>query len=639
MSARPSVWGAVFAKRTYLSGVCWSIGLLLTLRDQSQFVPGWLAVRTDPAGLFFAASALIGGANFAKAAVRAVAKRALDMNFLMGTAILAAVLVGEPFEAATLAFLFSVAELLEHFAIDRSRRAVTALLELTPEAVDLLLPDGGVARTPLAEIRTGDRIRIRPGDRVGADGRVLVGAASVNESAITGESLPRVVEPGDRVYAGSLSSDGALDIEVTADPQKSVLARIVQLVRAAEARRAPIEQFVQRFAKVYTPLVTLLALLVMIAPPLLGFGPWLEWFMRGITLLVIACPCALVIATPLTIVSALTSAARHGVLIKGGDHLEQLAVVRALATDKTGTLTTGQLAVDGIEVIPATAEMSMLALLATIESRSEHPAAKAIVRYAASRGIQPGDDITDFVSYPGKGVVAQVGGDQVTVGSLRLFDQSVVASFAPARPGSLRVFGRTETGVAAVVTLRDTERPEARALLVALHELGIRPVVMLTGDVESVAREVGQAVGIDEVRAPLLPEEKLLAIAELRAQHGSVAMVGDGVNDAPALAEASVGIAMGGVGSPAAIETADITLMSDNLLHIPYVVSLAKRTRRTIRVNIGAALVLKGILAVGAMLGVVNLAVAVVVGDMGGTLLVMLNAMRLVALRPARVVE
>jgi len=634
MTARRSAWTTLFARRAYLSGVLWAVGLVAVWRDPSPYAPGWLAVRTDAAGLLFAAAALAGGANFVRAWLRAVRTLRLDMNFLMGTAIVAAILVGEPFEAATLAFLFSIAELLERFAVDRSRRAVTDLLALTPEQADRLREDGTVETVPVAALRLGDRIRVCAGDRIGADGRVVAGAAAVNEAAITGESLPRAVEPGDAVYSGSLSTDGALDIEVTADAGHSVLARVVELVRAAEARRAPIEQFVQRFARVYTPVVTGLAVLLIVVPPALGFGDWLDWFMRGITLLVVACPCALVIATPVTVVSALTSAAHHGVLIKGGEHLERLGAVRALATDKTGTLTTGQLELTRLRVVPAADEQQMLRFLATLEARSEHPVGEAIVRFAAARGVVPRGDVVGFKSHPGKGVVGRVDGVLVVAGTERLVGETNAALLGGLEPGAMHVYATTDTGTAAVASLVDGVRPEAAALVTALHRLGVRPVVLLTGDRPEVAETIGGLVGVDEVRARLLPEDKLTAIQELRRRYGSVAMIGDGVNDAPALAEATVGIAMGAVGSPATIETADVALMADDLRRVPYAIALARRSRRTVRFNITAALMLKLLLAAGAILGIVNLAVAVVVGDMGGSLLVTLNAMRLGAFHP-----
>lgn len=596
---------------------------------------GWFAIRLDPAGVLFALAAAVGGANFFGAGLRALRAVRLDMNFLMSTAIVAAVVIGEPFEAATLAFLFSTAELLERYAVDRSRRSISALLELAPEEAERLGQDGATTTVPVWALAVGDVIRVRPGDRVGADGVVRAGASSLNEAAITGESLPVTKGIGDKVFSGTLNLEGYFDVEVTADASHSVVARIAELVRTAEARRAPIEHAVARFARVYTPVVTLLALLVVVVPPVLGLGDALEWFIRGVTLLVIACPCALVIATPVTVVSALTSAARHGVLIKGGEHLESLGSLRALATDKTGTLTTGQLEVSAFRASPASAEAELLQQVASVEARSEHPIAQAIVRYAASRGVAPATAVHEFSSRPGRGVVATVGDTRMRLGT-STFVGAGASMWGELDPATSWVFVETDqSAVSGAIGLRDTVRAEAREVVQALHRLGVRPVVLLTGDSAEIARNVGDQVGVDSIRARLLPEEKVQAIQTLVADYGRVGMVGDGVNDAPALAEASVGIAMGAAGSPAAIETADVALMDDNLSRIPYVIGLARRARRTIRFNIGMALGLKLVLVAGTMLGMVSLAMAVIVGDLGGTLVVTLNAMRLARLAPA----
>ncbi len=633
---RPSPWRTPFAIRTYVSGAFWLAGIALQALAGAEDSPGWLAVRLDPAGLLFAAASLIGGLNFFGAGLRAAKRLRLDMNFLMSLAIVAAILIGEPFEAASLAFLFAMAELLERFAVDRSRRSVAELLRLAPEQAERLRPDGSTETVAAETLKVGDRIRVRPGDRIGADGRVLAGHSSVNEATITGESVPASKGPGDPVFSGTLNLEGFLDIEVAQDAQHSVVARIVALVRAAEGRRAPIEYFVQRFARIYTPIITGLAILVAVVPPLLG-GDTLEWFIRGVTLLVIACPCALVIATPVTIVSALTSAARHGVLIKGGEHLERLGTVKALATDKTGTLTAGQLAVSEIRVNPADAEPELLPLLATVESRSEHPVARAIVRYAAERGFSPGGELRSFKAFPGNGIRAQVNGVELTAGTERFVGPETAGGCGGVAldPGKSWVFiaVRGPRTLSACIGLEDQVRPESKTLVKQLHRLGIRPIVLITGDRAAVANRVAEAVGIDQVRAGLLPEQKVTAIQELRAAFGNVAMVGDGINDAPALAEASVGIAMGAAGAPAAIETADVALMADNLARVPYAVRLAHRARSTIRFNIVLAIGLKGLLAVGAVTGTVTLAVAVLVGDLGASLVVTANALRLAAVR------
>ncbi|MDX2059828.1 MAG: cation-translocating P-type ATPase [Gemmatimonadales bacterium] len=630
----PSSWGTTFAYRTYVAAVFWAIGLAASWLLQVPDEPGWLRFRLDLPGILYLAASIVGGANFLPAGLKALKTLRLDMNFLMSAALVGAILIGEPFEAATLAALFSFAELLERFAVDRSRRSVAALLELAPEQAERIRADGATETVLAAALKVGDQIRARPGQRIGADGRVLTGISAVNEAAITGESVPKLKNPGDQVFSGSLNTEGALDIEVTADAAHSVLARIAELVRAAEGRQAPIEHFVQRFARVYTPVVTALAVLVIVVPPLIGLGDRLEWFVRGITLLVIACPCALVIATPVTVVSALTSAARHGVLIKGGEHLERLGSIRALATDKTGTLTKGELEVTSFKALPASASDEILRLIATVESRSEHPIARAIVRYAESQGIRPRATVAEFQALPGRGIVARADGARITVGTEELVGKTEAALWGELERSSIWIFATTDAGKSARVSLADAVRPEAKPMVDRLHRLRIRPVALLTGDQLGPAEAVGNAVGVDLIRARLLPEEKVAAVRDLRTQYGSVAMVGDGVNDSPALAEANVGIAMGAAGSPAAIETADVALMADDLTRVPYAIQLSQMARKTVRFNIAVALGLKLVLAVGAVLGVVSLAVAVLVGDMGGSLLVTVNSLRLAHLHP-----
>ena len=628
---RPSPWRTPFARRTYAACAFLAAGALVSLVAHAPDQAGWLKVRLDLAGLLYLASCAVGGSNFFAAGMRAARTLKLDMNFLMSVAIVAAVLIGESFEAAALAALFSLAELLERYAVDRGRRSIARLLELAPESAARLSPDGGVESVPVHELRVGDRIRIRPGDRVPSDGRVISGTSGVNEATITGESLPRTKGPGDSVFAGTLSTDGALEVEVTADAEHSTLARIVQLVREAETRRAPVEEYVKRFARVYTPAVTVLAALVMLGPPLLLSGNGLEWFTRGLTLLVIACPCALVIATPVTVVSAITSAARHGVLIKGGIHLETLGRVRALAIDKTGTLTLGQLSVTDFRTDPGASRDTLLGQLHAVEQLSEHPLAAAIVTFARQAGGPPSGVVERFTAVPGRGVDAQVDGQWIKAGTEELVGHAVAARWGPATPGTIRTYVVAEGGASGMIELRDRARESAPTVVQHLHRLGIRPVVMLTGDAEPAAQAIGAATGVDEVRFRLSPEEKVAAVRELRRRHGAVAMVGDGVNDAPALAEATVGLAMGAAGSPAAIEAADIALLADDLTKVPYAVRLARRARATIRLNIGIALGLKTLLAVGALLGVVSLAMAVLIGDMGGSIAVTLNALRVAA--------
>jgi Cd2+/Zn2+-exporting ATPase len=632
MPSATSPWRSLFARRTYLAGAFWAAGLIVSRLAGAPDHAGWLAIRIDPAGLLYTAAAITGGANFFGAGLRAVRSLRLDMNFLMSAALLAALLIGEAFEAATLAFLFSLAVLLERYSVDRGRRSLAHLLELAPETAERVASDGSLATVPAAELRIHDIVRIRPGDRIPVDGQVVSGVSAVNEATITGEALPQGKAAGDAVFGGTLNTDGTLDVTVTADAAHCTLARIGELVRQSESRRAPVELFVKRFARAYTPVVTMLAVIVIVAPPLLGFGSCLDWFVRGITLLVIACPCALVIATPVTVVSALTSAARHGVLIKGGEHLETLGAIRALAVDKTGTLTTGRLEVTAFETDARDAERLLRAII-TLESRSEHPVGEAFSRWGQTYGMTPAGEVQCFISVPGQGVRGVAHGLELTVGTERLVGRSLAARWNEGEPGSTVVYADAGEAGSGKITLRDQLRPEAAATIARLHQLGVRPIVLLTGDTAAAAHPVAQLTGVDDARCRLLPSDKIDAVRELRMRYGTTGMAGDGVNDAPALAEASVGIAMGAAGSPATIETADVALMADELTKLPYAVLLARKSRRIIRFNITLALAAKLVLAVGAVMGVVSLAVAVLVGDMGGSLAVTLNALRLARIR------
>ncbi|MBL8960892.1 MAG: cadmium-translocating P-type ATPase [Gemmatimonadetes bacterium] len=632
-TTRPSPWRTPFAVRTYLAGAAWLLAVLLSRLLQVPESAGWLRLRTDPGGLLFYAACVIGGRNFVGAGLRALRRLRLDMNFLMTAAMVAAVIIGEPFEAATLAFLFSAAELLERYAVDRGRRALAELVAIAPEDAELVEDGGTTSRVSVEALLVGQRVRVRPGGKVPADGTVLAGDSLVNEASITGESLPRSKRVGDRVFAGTMNGDGTLDVDVTADARHSTFARIVELVRVAESRRAPAEQLVERFAAWYTPIVVVLSLAVALIPSISAGQPDVEWITRAITLLVIACPCALVIATPVTMVSALTSAARNGVLVKGAEHLDTLASVRALAVDKTGTLTTGQLTVEQFNLLGTGDASRVLALAGNAEERSEHPVARAIATYARASGIST-LPVTEFTAERGKGVRAVVDGVAITIGTEEIVGDAVARSAPATPPGAMRAYITTASGDVGMFTLRDVIRVETADVLRALHARGVSPIVMLTGDSDEAAAVIGASAGVDEIRSRLLPHEKVAAVEDLRTAHGKIAMLGDGVNDAPALAAASVGLVMGAAGSPAAIETADIALMSDNLLALPYTFDLARRTRAVVRWNIAIALALKVALGVGAALGSVNLAMAVLLGDVGGALFVTANALRLAGLRP-----
>jgi Cd2+/Zn2+-exporting ATPase len=491
----------------------------------------------------------------------------------------------------------------------------------------------------------------------------------VDESPITGESVPVDKSSGQEVYAGSIVAEGYLEVETTATASESTLAQVVELVADAEERRTEHEQYIDRFARYYTPVIVVGALLTAFGPPLVLGAPFETWFVRGLTLLVVACPCAFVISTPVSVVSAVTSAARNGVLVKGGDRLEAMADVDVVAFDKTGTLTTGELSVSDVVPLGETDADDLLACARALESRSEHPIAAAIVAHAEERGVRS-REVTGFESIPGKGVKADLDGVTHYAGKPGLFEDlgfdlghahldpdvdvrtdggvqtrrcdhetgsyvdlaDDVVPRLQAQGASVVLVG-TEDELEGVVAVADTVRPEARWTVSRLQEFGVR-VVMLTGDNERTAGVIGEAVGVDEVRADLLPEEKVDAVSELAAAHGPVAMVGDGVNDAPALATASVGVAMGAAGTDTAIETADVALMSDDLVRLPYLVDLSRRTSRVIRQNVWSSLAVKAVLAVGAPLGVVSVITAIVVGDMGMSLGVTGNAMRLADVTP-----
>ena len=632
-----STWWGTQARIAYASIALFSLGLLLRF---AGLIPQLFSLPLHEVhlpDLFFLASAAVGGWNFFPKGIRAARALALDMNFLMTVAILGAVGIGEYMEAAAIAFLFALAELLESYSVDRARRSVEALMELAPDTARVVR-EGQEVTVPADQVRVGDQMMVRPGDRLAADGVVLEGVSAVDQSPITGESLPVEKSPGDEVFSGTINRDGFLRVRATRRASGSALARIVELIEEAEAGKSRAERFVERFARYYTPTVTLGAILVVAVPTLFLGEPFPLWFVRGLTLLVIACPCALVISTPVTVVSGVTAAARNGVLIKGGIHLETMGAVKVLALDKTGTLTHGHLKVVSILPAGAMTEDEVLARAAAVESGSEHPIGKAIVDAARDQGVAGGARAaSDFRAIPGKGARAFLDGGEHRVGKPGfLFGNG---NGAPPPP-ELATEGRIVVGLAregellAWIALSDEPRENARDVIRELRRVGIPRVVLVTGDHPSTAQAVGRTVGIEEVRAGLLPEEKVKVIRSLEREYGSVAMVGDGVNDGPALAAASVGVAMGAMGSDVALETADIALMADDLSRLPYLYTLSARARRVIRQNIAVAIAVKGILAMGVPMGWVPLVAAVVIGDMGLSLGVTLNALRLARLGP-----
>ena len=659
------VWRSRRGVVTALGGILLTAGLLAT-----ALVPVTVA-GIAIADLLFAGAVAIGGTVILREGIESARELSLDMDFLMSSAVVGAVtvtlLTGESLlvEAASLAVLFNLAELLEDHSVQRARRSLADLVELAPETA-VVRRDGEREEIPAEAVEEGETVVVEPGEKVPVDGVVTAGESAVNEAPVTGESVPVDKAVGDDVYAGTVNEHGYLEVETTATAEDSTLARVVELVEGAQERKTEREQFVERFAGYYTPVVVAAAILTATVPPLLLGNP-VEWVVRGIALLVVACPCAFVISTPVTVVSGVTSAARNGVLVKGGDHLETMGEVEAIAFDKTGTLTTGELAVTDIVPLNGNDEADVLACARGLESRSEHPIATAITG-AADTGVDAGHDgaIKEFENLAGRGVRADIGGETHYAGKPGLFHDlgfdldhvhqttatgelrpetrarceregclDLVTDTIPGlqSEGKTVVLVGTEAELEGIVAVADTVRPEARATVEALSELGLH-TVMLTGDNEGTARAVAEQVGVDEFQAGLLPEEKVTAVEELAAEHDGVAMVGDGVNDAPALATADVGIAMGAAGSDTAIETADVALLGDDLAKLPYLYQLSRTSGSVIRQNVYGSLGVKALLAIGIPFGYVSMVVAVLAGDVGMTTAVTGNAMRLARLAP-----
>ena len=622
-AAAPSFWERRGrAIMTTAAGVTLAIALTASgLGAPSAVVTALLAVST-----------LAGGWYVVPRGLRAARRLALDMNFLMSSAAAGAWVIGEPTEAAATLFLFAVAELLEAFSMDRARNAIKALMDLSP-AEATVERDGREERLRVADLTVGDTIVVRPGEKIAVDGDVLSGASSVNQAPITGESMPVDKAPGDAVFAGSLNGQGALRVQSTKPATDTTLARIVHAVEEAQASRAPSQRFVDRFARVYTPAVVGSALLIAVLPPLLAVGTWDTWIYRALAMLVVACPCALVISTPVSIVSGLAGAARTGVLIKGGAHLENAGRVTVVAFDKTGTLTRGEPAVTDVVPFAGRRANELLDLALGVERHSEHPLARAILAEGGKRRLEPPPS-TDFEALVGRGARATVGDDVVFVGNERLADDLGVAS--PTTAAALRRFegeGKTAVLVATrgealgVIAIADQVRPEARDALSDLRRAGVRRTLMLTGDNAGTARAVAESVGVTEYRAGLLPDEKVRIVRELEASGERVAFVGDGVNDAPALAAGTLGIAMGAAGTDVALETADIALMADDLSKLSVAMRLSRKTLRLIRQNIAFSIGIKAVFLVLAVGGWATLWMAVA-ADMGASLIVVANGLR-----------
>src|SRR5450830_1697915 len=607
---------------------------LLTLLSGALVVAGFIAGAVAPAASpwLFAAAMVAGGLYVARAAFFSLRALQVDMNALMTLAALGAAAIGQWSEAGLVVFLFGLGTWLQVATLERTRRAITGLMALTPpEAV--VLRGGAEVTVPAADIAAGDIVLIRPGERAAVDGVVLEGNAAANQAPVTGESHPVAKAPGDQVFAGSIVEGGALRLRATSGAADNTIAKIVHLVEEAQAQRAPAQSIVDRFSARYTPIVVSLAAAVALVPPLLG-ASFDTWFYRGLALLIISCPCALVISTPVSILAALARATRNGVLIKGGVYLEQMAKLGAVAFDKTGTLTAGRPQVTDVVGLRETPQGRVLEIAASLERPSEHPLARAIVEHASGAHPAPTPEVERFRAIPGAGVRAGIEGRLFFVGRPELLGIQAGDDALQAPVPRLEREGKTaiaigdEDGALGVIAVSDPLRGGAPAAIAALRQIGVTHVVMLTGDNPETAAVVGAQAGIDDVRAGLLPAQKVAAVAELRDRYGAVAMVGDGVNDAPALAAATLGIAMGAAGADAALETADIALMGDDLCAVPDTIRLVRRTTRVIWQNIVFSLVVKALFLVLAPLGLVSLWLAVF-ADMGTSLLVTANGLRL----------
>lgn len=583
----------------------------------------------------YAAAIVVGGYRIARSGYFALARgRTLGIDLLMTIAVVGAAIIGEWSEGAAVVVLFSLGQMLEGVTMDKMRNSIRGLIDLSPREATIKTGTGE-QRVLVDALQPGAIMLVRPGERVAADGNVVSGSTMINQAPITGESLPVEKGIGDAVFAGTLNEHGYIEVEVTKRSEETMLARIIALVQEAQGSRAPSQRFVDQFARYYTPAVIVIAFLIALLPPLITGSAFIPWLSKALVLLVIACPCALVISTPVSIVAGIGRASRSGVLIKGGAYLEAMSKVKAIAFDKTGTITRGRPAVTDILPLDGRSETDLLIQVAAVESRSEHPLAQAILDSALARGLswpQP----ADFRALPGRGAQAVVDGALITVGKPDLFED--VSDALKARIAALQQEGKTvllvrqADTIHGLIAVADQMRSEAPATIKRLKAAGITSLVMLTGDNTKTAQAVAQRLDLEEVQANLLPDQKTQVIRELAARYPAVAMIGDGINDAPALASATVGIAMGVAGSDTALETADIALMQDDLSQLPFLIRLSRATLRTIKINVTFSLLVKAAFLLLTLAGIANLWLAIL-ADTGAALLVIANGMLLLRFR------
>nr|WP_078429945.1 heavy metal translocating P-type ATPase [Alkalihalobacterium alkalinitrilicum] len=612
--------------QTVISGLLLIIGWVLVFqRGESDVVAIGI----------FASAMVIGGYNLFWQGLENLAKLRFDMKTLMTIAIIGAALIGEWGEGATVVFLFAISEALERFSMDKARQSIRSLMDLAPRTATVIR-NGQTVDVPVDEINIGEIMVVKPGQKIAMDGTVERGASTVNQAAITGESIPVSKGLADEVFAGTLNEEGLLEIKVTKRVEDTTIAKIIELVEEAQAERAPSQAFVDRFAKYYTPFIMLVALGVAVVPPAFFGADWSTWVYQGLAVLVVGCPCALVISTPVSIVTAIGNSARNGVLIKGGVYLEELGSIKTIAFDKTGTLTKGVPEVTDIISVNDYTDQDVLTIGAYLEKSSAHPLATAIMKAASLAGIEATEQtVADFRSVTGKGITGLVNGEPYFVGSPLYFEELNIV--LPPQVHSLQQQGKTvilvgkQDHLIGYIGVSDQIRTSSPSLVRRLKELGITKTVMLTGDNKETAQAIGKELGIDEVRGQLLPHEKLNWVKQMK-ERSKVAMVGDGVNDAPALATANIGIAMGGAGTDAALETADVALMGDDLRKLPYAIRLSRKTLTIIKQNIAFALGLKVLALLLVIPGWLTLWIAIF-ADMGATLLVTLNGLRLLRVK------
>uniref|UniRef100_UPI0023F58513 heavy metal translocating P-type ATPase n=1 Tax=Haloquadratum walsbyi TaxID=293091 RepID=UPI0023F58513 len=661
------------ALKTWISGGFVGVGLLFefVVTGQNAEIATILDTGIVFTDILFLAAVISGGQEIIRNGYYSARNLSLDIDFLMSMAILGAVTASFVFdqalyfEAATLAFLFSIAELLERYSIDRTRDSLRELINLSPDEA-IIKQNNTTETVPLDEVTVGDIVIVKPGEKIPMDGKIIEGKSAINQAPITGESVPVDKTIGDTVYAGTINEEGYIELEVTSKASDNTLSRIVEMVEDAQSNKTEREQFVERFSSYYTPVVVAFAILTTIASPYILTTSWSTAIVYGLTLLVLACPCAFVISTPVSVVSGITSAAKNGVLIKGGNHLEAMGAVDIVAFDKTGTLTTGELTVTDIIPLNQNSTEDVLRCARGLEQRSEHPIGEAIVAKAGSAQTVT-REIEEFENITGKGVRASLDGTPHFAGKPGLFEElgfdlshvhattdggditqtahqmctrndciDLLEETVPQlqTEGKTVVLVGTETELEGVIAVADGIRPRAEETIKQLKQLGVSQTVMLTGDNERTARTIAREIGIDTYHAELLPEEKVTAIERFVDEYDDVGMVGDGINDAPALATATVGIAMGAAGTDTALETADIALMGDEIQKLPYVYALANDANSIIRQNIWSSLIIKLGLAVAVPFGYVPIWLAVLAGDAGMTTAVTGNAMRLSRVMP-----